>query len=352
MKKGTVGKIVIFTVAGGILALSTKSCISGYIAEANFKRDRNTKPTTSNSDTMTQPTSLDVTESSFVHDNGEYVNENVYSILLSARNKYESLLNGTDSVSEKLINTGVKLNANDSGHIDSSIKNIYDLICGYVSSYEKKDYDACYNYAFQLNEYSYDITNKYLYDLLVKNNIESKYQSDIKYDEFGSPVYQFGNISLENGSQIRFIGGDDSIVNGNNMNDFSSRIMWLEEIPAKLFDRYSQIKNSNDDGVCYVINVTKAYEYCIMETNKIISEYSSVYNVNAEDISIKEFNGEFYFTNSNGELLGLLDYNQKNNYEKIKYIKDSELNGNTDCLLLDSYVSELYNNQSSNSYNK
>ena len=351
MKKGTVGKIVIFTVVGGVLLLSTKSCIDGYIDEANFKKyyKGNNKPTTSSSEFVTQPTTYDVTEASFSHDYSEYVNEDVYNTLLNARNKYESLLYGDDSVSEKMLYTGIKLNVNDSGHIDSGVKSIYDLICGYISSYDNKDFNACYNYALKLNEYSYKITNTYLYDLLVKNNLDSDFQSNIKYDEYGMPIYQYGNILLENGKQIRFLGGDNSFTN--NLNDFNSRMKWIESIPAMLFDRYSQIRNIDNDGVCYVINVTKANGYCTKEINSLISECSSAYNVDENGIKINESDGEYYFT-SNGQMLGLLDYNQKSRYELIKYINDAITAGKADCLLLDSQVSNIYNDQSNNTYNK
>lgn len=351
MKKGTVGKIVVFSVIGGVLVLATKSCVDGYIEEANFKKyyNGNNKPSTSSSDVMTQPTTFDVTEASFSRDYDEYVNVDVYNSLLNARSMYESLLNGDMTISEKLTNTGIKLNVNDSGYIDTEARSIYNLICGYISSYEKNDYNSCYNYAFQLNQCSNDITSTYLFSLLVRNNLDAEFQSNIKYDEFGNPQYQYGNILLENGKQIRFLGGDNSFTSSTS--DFNSKIKWLESIPAMLFNRYSQINNISNDGVCYVINETKANEYCALEINNLISECASSYNVGVEGIDINENGSEYYFT-SNGQMLGLLDYNQKSRYEIVKYIKNALVAGEADCLLLDSYASNMYSSQSSNTYNK
>lgn len=352
MSKGKVIRIVSYAVFGGVLVLCTKSCVDGCIAEANFKKyyKNNNKPTTSSTDVMTNETTYNVTEAVFANNFSEYVNENIYNILLNAKNKYEILLYGNSSVSEKMTNTGLKLNANDAGYIDNGVNNIYNFICSYITSYDNKDYNTCYNAAIQLDQYSYEVSNKYLYGLLVKNNLNSNYKSDIKYDASGNPVYQFGNIALENGKQIRFLGGDTTFTE-NNLGDFSSRMKWMESIPTKLFDRYIEINDVNGDDVCYILNKTKTNDYYAMEIKVLLSECSSMYNVDVDNISINEINGDYYFT-SNGNALGLLDSNQKTRYERIRYINDAITNGKSDGLLLDSYVTDMYSNQSNNTYNK
>ena len=138
IKFANIAKIGAIVVVGGILVLNTKSCIEGQIELAERKKralEGNNNPTTS-SDVMTQPTTLDYSENSFVNnysennyanDYSEYVSDDIYYTLLSAKDKYESLLNNGDSVSEKMINNGVKLNVNNSGFIDHGVKGIYQL---------------------------------------------------------------------------------------------------------------------------------------------------------------------------------------------------------------------------------
>ena len=95
IKFANIAKIGAIVVVGGILVLNTKSCIEGHI-ELDERKKRaleGKNNSTSSSDTMTQPTTLDYNESRFLDDYRDYVNSNVYSILVSAKDKYEDLLN-------------------------------------------------------------------------------------------------------------------------------------------------------------------------------------------------------------------------------------------------------------------
>ena len=362
IKFANIAKIGAIVVVGGILVLNTKSCIEGQIELAERKKralEGNNNPTTS-SDVMTQPTTLDYSENSFVNnysennyanDYSEYVNDDIYYTLLSAKDKYESLLNNGDSVSEKMINNGVKLNVNNSGFIDHGVKGIYQLICDYVSAYEKRDYDTCYSSGKQLSEFTHNLSKPFMYSLLVSDKLDSEYQSQIKCDEFGNFVYQSGNITLENGRQIRIIGGKDPLFGENNLSDVNSRMKWIETIPSIIFNKYSQVKNNTNDGVCYIINETMAEDCCYEEFDALLTEGASEYSFDKTDATILSKNDEYVFAKGY-DVYGLLDYNQKTRYERMSVVKNALSTHQADVLYLDSCASDLYNKQTNNGYNK
>ena len=348
-----IAKIGAVVVVGGILVLNTKSCIEGQI-ELDERRKRaleGKNSSSSSSDIMTQPTTLDYSDSRFLDDYHEYVNSNVYSILLNAKDKYESLLNNGDSVSEKLINNGVNLNVNNSGFIDHGVKGIYQLICDYVSAYEINDYNTCYNAGKQLCDFTYSLSKSFLYDILINDKLESEYQSKLKCDQFGNFVVQNGNFILENGKQIRMIGGKDELLGENNLSDVESRIKWIEGIPSIMFNNYSQIKGSTNDGVCYIINETKVKDCYYEELDSLLTEGSVQYLFDKTDATIRPEKNEYVFA-SYYDIHGILDYNQKCRYERIKTVDDALSTHQADVLYLDSCVTDMYNKQVNSGYNK
>ena len=349
---GCVGRIVLYAVIGGIAFSVIKSCVDGYILKNNFKNNGNTKPTTSVTDVTTQPTTADVTEAHFVHNTEEYVNEDIYNTLVSAKAKYDELFNNGSSVSENLINNGVMINVNDSGNIDSNVRRIYSLISDYIGLYKNGNYESCYNIGFQLNELTYSFSKNYLYSIMVMNNVDSEFKSNIKYDDYGNVLYQYGNITLENGKQMRILGGYDSLIYQGDSTDFSSRMKWVESIPEVLSSSYTQIRNIDNDGVCYIVNASKASSYCTQEIDNILCQGAAQYNFDASYAVIKMVGDDYAFVDTNNNVLGLLDYNQKNTYEKVKTIREAITTGRGDCLLLDSYISDIYSKQSNNGYNK
>lgn len=354
IKFANIAKIGAIVVVGGILVLNAKSCIEGQIELDERKKkalDENNKPTSSQSEVMTQPTTLDYNESYFVDDYNDYVNINVYNTLLSAKDKYESLLNNGDSVSQKMIDSGVKLNVNNSGFIDHGVKGIYQLICDYISAYDKGDYDTCYNSAKQLSEFTNTLSKPFMYKLLINDKLDSEFQSEIKCDQFGNFVFANGNIVLENGRQIKVIGGSDPIFGENNLSDVESRIKWIENIPSVIFNRYSQIKNTNNDGICYIINETKAEDCYFEEYDSILTEGASEYSFDKSGAEIRAVSDDFVFVKDNS-VYGLLDYNQKNSFERIQVIREALTTHKTDALYLDSCVTDLYNKYINRGYNK
>ena len=352
VKFANLAKIGAAVVVGGIFVLNAKSCIEGQIELAERKRIANEKNhSTTAGDIMTQPTTLDYSDSSFMDDFDKYVNNNVYSTLLTAKDKYESLLNNGDSVSEKLINNGVRLNVNNSGFIDHGIKGIYQLICDYVSAYEINDYNTCYNAAKQLSDFTYTLSKSFMYGILINDKLEKDYQSELKCDQFGNFVFQNGNLTLENGKQIRIIGGKDDLLGENNLCDIESRMKWIKDIPSIMFNRYSQINGNTGDGVCYIINETMAEDCYYEEFDALLIEGASEYSFDKTDATIRPEKNEYVFANNN-DVYGLLDYNQKCRYERIKIVKDALSMHQVDVLYLDSCVTDMYNKQVNNGYNK
>lgn len=351
---GCIGGILLVSVIGGTIALTAKSCVDTEIAKGILKNRNNNKSSTSSTDVMTQPTTLDIDVTSGVlpSDIEMYFNYDIYNALLNAKANYELLLKNGDSVSEKIINSGVSLNANESGYIDGEMTNIYNLICKYISAYESNNTDVCYKVGTELINSSYSISKNYLFETLVMKNLDSQYQSDIKYDDFGNYVYQYGNLSLDNGKQIRFLGGNDPIVGDTNLSDINSRMEWLGEVPSALFNRYLQITNTDDDGVCYVINTTKASDCCDSIINSIISHGAAQYGFSEDDCMISIVNDEAVFVDSSNQICGLLDYNQKNLYEKVLAVRVAIDSKVCDALLIDSYLNDIYSNENNNSYHK
>ena len=352
VKFANLAKIGAAVVVGGIFVLNAKSCIEGQIELAERKRIANEKNhSTTAGDIMTQPTTLDYSDSSFMDDFDKYVNNNVYSTLLTAKDKYESLLNNGDSVSEKLINNGVRLNVNNSGFIDHGIKGIYQLICDYVSAYEINDYNTCYSASKQLSDFTYTLSKSFMYGILINDKLEKDYQSELKCDQFGNFVFQNGNLTLENGKQIRIIGGKDDLLGENNLCDIESRMKWIKDIPSIMFNRYSQINGNTGDGVCYIINETMAEDCYYEEFDALLIEGASEYSFDKTDATIRPEKNEYVFANNN-DVYGLLDYNQKCRYERIKIVKDALSMHQVDVLYLDSCVTDMYNKQVNNGYNK
>lgn len=347
-------KIGAILAVGSFFALNVKSCVDGEIKfdEGGRKTfDDNNNPTTSQSDFVNQPTTLDYHDSYFADDYEEYVNDNIYHILLSAKAKYEDLLNYGDSVSQKMINNGVSLNENISGFVDHGMKGIYQLICDYVSAYEINDYATCYVSAKQLSDFTNTISKSFMYSLLVNDGLDNEFQSPIKCDQFGNFVFENGNIVLENGRQIKVIGGLDSILSESNLSDVDSRIKWIEEIPLVIFTKYSQIKNNNNDGVCYIINETKAEDCYLEEYDNLLTSGSLQYSFDKTDAEIKCINDDYVFVKDNS-IYGLLDYNQKSEFVRIQAVKNALISHQADALYLDSCVTDLYNNHVNRGYNK
>ena len=187
---------------------------------------------------------------------------------------------------------------------------------------------------------------------MIINKVDDEFKSNIKYDDYGNVVYQFGNIALENGKQMRILGGNDSLIEQSNINDFNSRMMWIEAIPDVLSSNYVQIRNIENDGVCYIINVDKARSYCTQEINNILNQGATQYNFDKENTVIQKVEDDYVFVDNNNQILGLLDYNQKNSYEKIQTITNAITSGTGECLLLDSYLNDIYSKQSYVGYNK
>ena len=355
-KKGNVGTKLFIAGASGLISVliimaGFNGCqgkgIIGDLTTTTSSTD-SSNDNSFDTDPVTDSTQ-DATES--YYDNmAELVNEDVYNILLKAKSNYSMLLDNGDSVSEKLINNGVKLNINDSGFIDDNIKLLYDYICKYITCYDEKKFDKCCDYATSIADFYSVFSKDYLYFMLVSSNLDEKYQSGIKTDEFGNISYQYNNICLDNGKYMRFIGGTDEIVGDDLSDDTVSKLKWIERIPRLLFNKYSQFKDSDD--ICYIVNETRVSDTFTSEINSIISEGADTYDFDKNNVSIKSVNDQLVFVDENGNACGLLSYNQSNVYNKITDIRNSISNKSGDVLLLDSYVSDLYKNDTTYTYNK
>lgn len=278
-----------------------------------------------------------------------YVNDEVYNMLKKAKNDYHALLDQGGKVSEKLSNNGIKMNKDVSNQIDGLLPMISSKIDKYVSSYEKKDFNTCYSVYRELDDYYSAVSKDYLYSLLVASKLDSDYQSNMKRDESGYLSYSSGDINLNNGRQIRFIGGIDEFIDDNADNEIA-KVNWISSIPRVLFYKYAQY--GVKDNVCYIINETRVNDLCSSETSRIISESSSEYGYDVKTTSIKGVNGEYCFVGNDNTLYGTLDYNQKSSYDLVSEVKDAVKTHKYDPLEIDGYVYDMYNNQSDKSYNK
>ena len=97
--------------------------------------------------------------------------------------------------------------------------------------------------------------------------------------------------------------------------------------------------------------ITKQYMDFLDKQEKMNLEISSEYSFDKTDTTIRPEKNEYVFANNN-DVYGLLDYNQKCRYERIKIVKDALSMHQVDVLYLDSCVTDMYNKQVNNGYNK
>lgn len=289
-----------------------------------------------------------------------FVSDDIYQNLKNAKNSYENLLNNGEAVSIKMKNSGIALSDSDSVIIDDGINNIYSLICQYITEYESRNFDGCIKAFNSLSYYYYSgLSKDYLFKLLISNNLPVEYQSSIKYDEFGNMYDSSNNIRLENGKVIRLIGANDNLVLNNNQyyNQYENAYLmskWIENLPSSLFGKYTVINNTSNDGVCYFWNETNVCDLCNKEYYQIISDGSNMYgydNDNVQIICIDEDLKKYAFTDNNQNIYGELSYDQNMKIEKIVEIKNTVNTKKGNVLVLDSYISDMYNKYN-NTYNK
>ena len=244
-----------------------------------------------------------------------FTSTDFYNTLVDAKKKYDSLLkNG--KVSEQIINNGTNLSKKEKKYIDSSIDYIYENISKYIKAFKKKNYDSCYKYGVNLYNTYYDTFG---YDqvckLLVLNNLPSKYQSNIAYQDDN------GTYKLDNGKTIRLIGYDnDKLLSSNKYSndlyeDALLKMEWFKKLPKMITNKYSYIKNNYlDDDDCFIWNETYVENTCSDLLNGIVNEDSKYFDFNKDRVVISwddDYNSYLYIDDNNNIRGYLSDENNK-----------------------------------------
>ena len=104
----------------------------------------------------------------------DYVNEEVYSNFVAARNRF-SYLYQNGEVSSQMSNNGNVLSYDEASTIDYSMRVMYQLLNEYISYYESNQLDACYEKGKEILNYK-GIDKQFLFDVLISKKLPEGYQ--------------------------------------------------------------------------------------------------------------------------------------------------------------------------------
>lgn len=282
------------------------------------------------------------------------VNESVYHNLVEAKRNFEQLFQNGD-VSSQLKSHGISLSGDNADFIRSNAKSIYDTICSYIQSFEKGDSNACYSFGASLYDYYYHtLSREYLYNVMVASQLPSAYQDSFS----ANPYDSYGNICLQNGNKICFIGGSDDLVcptpyYGDYYNDMYVRSEWYKHLPSILCDYYGVLKNSDgDNGICYIMNEARAERYCSGEWASIKEDGQSIYGFNAHDARVVwDYNANCYiFVGPNDEVYGPLTSSEASRVNGINTVQDALVLNEGSPYTVDSCIRDMLGRQSAKTY--
>ena len=273
----------------------------------------------------------------------DYVNEQIYDNLLIAKEHFDFLLNG-QKASEKMMKCGTDLEYYEAEFIDQNVEEIYKYISIYVDSYENEEFTKCALIGKFLDDIKLD--KEYLYRVLIRNKLSLKFQGDISYDDFGNYMNADMEIILKDGKRIHIIGKKDFITEMDYNHDVSSKVInqskWIAKIPKTLLNCYSVVKDSKgkDENVCYVWNETLVSEFVEREWKSLKLDAALGYGVKEARIATDDHT--YFFEDQDGNVLGELDYIDKQIAIKTIYIGDVLLTSKGDVEKLDDYLSGMY----------
>lgn len=270
------------------------------------------------------------------YDDSTY-SELVYESLQNADTKLKEMLE-EETLSQKLINSGNEMSAEEAEHIDNLANSVSTIISSYIDAIETGNTETC-NKCNRALGGVYDLYNE-IYDVTIGNKIPE-----------GNDTYLVGDIDHKN-----------TILRGPYMSVFSDKnalavTNWIATMDEDIFDEYVVVKNTSanaDENTSYIVDVTDYNERISEQLFTIKEDYSDIYGFNPEDVEIRwigsDEEGSFGFIDKDTkEPYGLVD--GLTNNKVISIVSDQE-NLENGTINVDTYEQLLQQEKSMETHTK
>ena len=270
------------------------------------------------------------------YDDSTY-SELVYESLQNADTKLKEMLE-EETLSQRLINSGNEMSAEEAEHIDNLANSISTIISSYIDAIETGNTETC-NKCNRALGGVYDLYNE-IYDVTIGNKIPE-----------GNDTYLVGDIDHKN-----------TILRGPYMSVFSDKnaltvTNWIATMDEDIFDEYVVVKNTSanaDENTSYIVDVTDYNERISEQLFTIKEDYSDIYGFNPEDVEIRwigsDEEGSFGFIDKDTkEPYGLVDGLTNN---KVNSIVSDQENLENGTINVDTYEQLLQQEKSMETHTK